>query len=123
MIRVLIADPDASTRRALALWLTYRFGIDPIQQLADGNCLEESLSVSVPDLILMDWSIPHRPRGEFYERLVAENPLLRWIILSVDPDVSAQACFPNMTFFAKSSSLDALDAQVEQVLKLNHQVS
>ena len=118
MIRALIADPDLSTRRALALWLTYRFGIQDVVQVPDGNGLAESLSLSVPDLILMDWSIPNRPGQEFYAKIQAKNPLLRWFILSVNPDVPQGADEVMMKFIQKGSDLSELEAAIKEVIQL-----
>ena len=57
MIRILIADPDSATRKALILLLRRKLGTDCIIEIADVETLIRTLANMPPDLLLLDWRL------------------------------------------------------------------
>lgn len=104
MPRVVIADPDSTSRKALILWLIYKMGIDEIVQVANGDELKEQIEETVPDIILMDWGIPNRPSLEYCQDIQQKHPKLQWVILSVDASVSETAKCCSLWFLQKGIS-------------------
>lgn len=121
MMRVLIADPDPKSRNALFLWLTYKFGVDEIIQVSDGGRLREQLEHDIPNLILMDWSLPDRPTAEFCQEIQEKIPTLRWVILSVDADISGQVDASSWLFLQKGSPPDEVFLTLQKSLGIEAQ--
>ncbi|HLF89524.1 MAG TPA: response regulator [Anaerolineales bacterium] len=117
MTRVIIADPDPKSRNAFFLWLVYKLGIDEIIQASDGERLMEHLKQDIPDVVLMDWSLPDRPAPEFCKKLQERHPGLRWIILSIDAEVSIQAMSYSRWFLQKGSSPEKVFLLLQELIK------
>ena len=110
IVRVLLADPDAAARSALSLLFKSKLDLQYIEVALDGEALAHSLAECMPDLLLLDWSLPGRPPGAALEQLQADNPRLRLVILSVDAAISAQAEALGAVFIHKGSAAEqALD--------------
>ncbi|HEX2998492.1 MAG TPA: response regulator, partial [Anaerolineales bacterium] len=61
MLNILIADPDPATRKALALLLRRKLGIEDIVEVDDVETLIRTLASEPPDLLLLDWRLYGSP--------------------------------------------------------------
>ena len=91
MIRILIADPDSSTRKALALLLRRKLGMGNILEAANAESVMHILADNPPDLFLLDWKIYGDPAPEICYWLRLACPHLKIILLSVDADNAGAA--------------------------------
>ncbi|HEY6073992.1 MAG TPA: response regulator, partial [Anaerolineales bacterium] len=73
MKRILLADDHESLRSALRLLLETRLGLEVITEARDMEHVLAQVEEARPDIILLDWELPGRPRRE---RL----PLLRMLV-------------------------------------------
>ena len=64
MIRILIADPDPATRKALILLLDRKLGKNCIAEVKDVETLIRTLADAPPDLLLLDWRLYGSPAPE-----------------------------------------------------------
>lgn len=108
MIRILIADPDLSTRKALALLLRRKLGTDNIVEAGNAESVMHILADNPPDLFLLDWKIYGTPAPEICYWLRLACPHLKIILLSVDADNAAAAREAGAAFIHKGASPDEL---------------
>jgi DNA-binding NarL/FixJ family response regulator len=116
MIRILIADPDSATRKALALMLEHKLGITDILEAGDVESLIRMLADVPPDLLLLDWRLYGSPALETCQLLQKAYPNLKVILLSVDADDAAIAKKAGAMFFYKGASLDELIATLMPII-------
>ena len=64
MIRILIADPDSATRKALILLLQRKLGTQSIFEVKDVETLIRTLADTPPDVLLLDWRLYGSPAPE-----------------------------------------------------------
>ena len=64
MIRILIADPDSATRKALILLLQRKLGTNCIIEVKDVKTLILKLADTPPNLLLLDWRLYGSPAPE-----------------------------------------------------------
>lgn len=81
-IRVLLVDDHAMFREALRSMLEKEHDIEIIGELGDGALVEQTVAERVPDVIVMDISMPALNGIEVTRRLLARHPLLRVVALS-----------------------------------------
>ncbi len=81
-IRVLLVDDHAMFREALRMMLEKEHGIEVIGELGDGTLVEQTVAQNVPDVIVMDISMPTVNGIEATRRLLASHPQLRVVALS-----------------------------------------
>ncbi|NUM43575.1 MAG: response regulator transcription factor [Anaerolineales bacterium] len=117
MPSVIIADPDPTSRKALMLWLVYKMGVDEIVQVADGEELIKQIEIAVPDIILMDWDLPHRPPLEYCQDVQLNHSALQWVILSVNGIVSEEARCWFPWFLQKGASPEAIFSLLKKVIR------
>jgi two-component system, NarL family, invasion response regulator UvrY len=91
MNRILLADPTASLRAAFALLLRRRLGITDVIEAADLDQLDELLSGSRPDVLVLDWSLVGTESSRLFDRWKTRQPELKIIVMSVQPDDAQQA--------------------------------
>ena len=84
MIRILIADPDPATRKALTLLLRRKMGTDGIVEVGDVETLIHTLADVSPDLLLLDWRLYGSPAPDTCRLLQKAYPQLKIVLLSVD---------------------------------------
>lgn len=82
-IRVLIADDHAVVREGLRLILQLGMGIDVVGEAANGREALQLAHSLRPDVVLLDITMPEMNGIEAAERLAAELPQVRVLILSV----------------------------------------
>ena len=115
MIRILIADPDPATRKALTLLLQRKLDRNIITEAQDVETLIRALADTPPDLLLLDWNLYGSPAPETCRLLQKAYPHLKIILLSVDAHDEPAARSAGAGFIYKGASPDELIA----VLKLH----
>jgi DNA-binding NarL/FixJ family response regulator len=103
MIRIIIADPDSSTRRALTLLLKRRLGANSIIEVGDVESLIRILADTPPDLLLLDWRLYGSPAPETCRLLQKAYPCLKIVLLSVDASDEAVAKEAGAAFIHKGA--------------------
>lgn len=116
MIRILIADPDSATRKALALLLQHKLGAYSIIEVQDVETLIRSLADSSPDVLLLDWRLYGSPAPETCRLLQKAYPHLKIVLLSVDANDAAAAKEAGAMFIHKGAAPNELIAVLKSVL-------
>jgi two-component system, NarL family, nitrate/nitrite response regulator NarL len=117
MIRILIADPDAATRKAFILLLQLKLGTNCIYEVQDVETLIRTLADTPPDLLLLDWRLYGSPAPETCRLLRKAYPHLKIILLSVDAGDAAAAKEAGADFIHKGASPDELLATLMPLLR------
>jgi two-component system invasion response regulator UvrY len=117
MIRILIADPDPATRKALILLLHRKLGTKCISEVGDVEALIGALAESPPDVLLLDWQLYGSPAAATSRLLRKAYPALQIILLSVDASDAAAAKKVGAEFVHKGASPDELIATLSSLLR------
>jgi two-component system nitrate/nitrite response regulator NarL len=120
MIRILIADPDSATRKALILLLQRKLGTQCIYEVKDVETLIRTLADMPPDLLLLDWRLYGSPAPETCRLLRKAYPHLRIVLLSVDANDATAAKESGADFIHKGASPDELIATLTPLLRKNN---
>ena len=121
MIRILIADPDSATRKALILLLERKLGINSIFEVRDVETLIRTLADNPPDLLLLDWRLYGSPAPEICRLLRRAYPHLKIVLLSVDANDATAAKEAGADFVHKGASPDELIATLTPLLRKDNQ--
>ena len=106
MIRILIADPDPASRKALTLLLRRKLGRNSIVEAGDVETLIRTLAGESPDLLLLDWRLYGSPAPDTCRLLQKAYPQLKIILLSVNSEDEAAAREAGADFIHKGASPD-----------------
>ncbi len=106
MTRILIADPDMASRKALALLLTRKFGIDCIDEASDTGALIRCMAENPPDLLLLNWTLQGTPGPETCRLLRKTYPHLKIVLLSPDLEDAGAAHAAGAEFLFKGAPAD-----------------
>lgn len=117
MTRILIADPNAASRKALALLLSRRLGVSDIAEAGDVETLIRDLSESSSDLILLDWKLYGAPAPETCRLLHKAYPSLKIVLLSIDAEDEQAARSAGAAFVHKGASPESVVAVLEPLLR------
>ncbi len=117
MIRILIADPDSATRKALTLLLRRKFGEVEFIEVDGVETLIRTLADTPPDLLLLDWRLYGSPAPETCRLLQRAYPQLKIVLLSVDADDASTAKDAGAEFIHKGASPDELIATLAPLLR------
>ena len=117
MIRILIADPDSATRKALILLMQRKLGTNSISEVKDVETLIRSLADTPPDLLMLDWRLYGSPPTETCRLLRKAYPALRIVLLSVDANDATAAKESGADFIHKGASPDELIATLTPLLR------
>jgi len=117
MIRILIADPDSATRKALILLLQCKLGTHCITEVKDVETLIRSLADTPPDLLLLDWRLYGSPATETCRYIRKAYPHLQIVLLSVDANDEGAAKDAGAGFIHKGASPDDLIATLTPLLR------
>ena len=120
MIRILIADPDSATRKALILLLQRKLGTPSIFEVKDVETLIRALADTPPDVLLLDWRLYGSPAPETCRLLRRAYPHLKIALLSVDADDATAAKEAGADFIHKGASPDELIATLGPLLRKNN---
>ena len=117
MIRILIADPDSATRKALALLLRRKLGESEIVEVDGVETLIRTLADTAPDLLLLDWRLYGSPAPETCRLLQRAYPQLNIILLSVNAENATAAKEAGASFIYKGAAPDELIATLTPLLR------
>jgi len=117
MIRIIIADPDHATRKAITLLLRRKLSTNGIVEVGDVETLIRTLAGESPDLLLLDWRLYGSPAPDTCRLLQKAYPNLKIIILSVNADDEAAAREAGADFIHKGASPDDLIATLTPLLR------
>ena len=117
MIRIIIADHDSATRKALALLLRRKFGEGEFIEVDGVETLIRTLADPPPDLLLLDWRLYGSPAPETCRLLQRACPQLKIVLLSVDASDAAAAKDAGAAFIYKGASPDELIATLAPLLR------
>ena len=117
MIHIIIADPDAATRKALSLLLQRKFGEYKFMEVDTVEALIRTLADTPPDLLLLDWRLYGSPAPETCRLLQRAYPQLKIILLSVDANDAIAAKDAGAAFIHKGASPDELIATLTPLLR------
>ena len=117
MIRIVIADPDSATRKALTLLLRRKLGTNSIIQVGDVEALIRTLADGSPDLLLLDWRLYGSPAPDTCRLLQKAYPNLRIVLLSVDADDEVAAKEAGADFVHKGAAPDELIVTLTPLLR------
>lgn len=117
MIRILIADPDSATRKALILLLQRKLGTNGILEVKDVETLIRTLADTPPDVLLLDWRLYGSPAPETCRLLRKAYPQLSIVLLSVDANDATAAKEAGADFIHKGASPDELIATLTPILR------
>lgn len=117
MIRILIADPDPATRKALTLLLQRKMGTTGIVEVGDVETLIRTLAGESPDLLLLDWRLYGSPAPDTCRLLQKAYPHLKIILLSVNAEDEAAAREAGADFIHKGAPPDELIATLTPLLR------
>lgn len=117
MIQILIADPDPTARKALAILLQRRLGITRILEAGDVETLIQTLAYTPPDLLLLDWKLDGSPAPETCQLLQKAYNDLIVVLLSVDADDAQAAKTAGAYFIHKGASPDELINTLKPLLE------
>lgn len=123
MSRILIADQDASFRKALALLISHRLGIDDADQAGDSDALIRALSATPPEILLLDWRLYGAPAMEICRLLHKAYPDLKIILLSVDIQDYQAARSVDATFIHKGASPEEVITVLGEALGIKNQLT
>jgi DNA-binding NarL/FixJ family response regulator len=121
MFRILIADPDPATRKALMLLLNRKLGKHCIAEVKDVETLIRTLADTSPDLLLLDWRLYGSPAPETCRLLRKAYPHLRIVVLSVDAHDAIAAKEAGAGFIHKGASPDELIATLTPLLRKSNE--
>ena len=121
MIRILIADPDSATRKAIILLLERKLGTTCITEIKDLETLIRTLADTPPDVLLLDWRLYGSPAPETCRLLRRAFPQLEIVILSVDADDASAAKEAGANFIHKGASPDEVIATLAPLLRKDSQ--
>ena len=122
MIRILIADPDSATRKALTLLLRRKLDSNDIIEVQDVETLIRVLADAPPDLLLLDRRLYGSPAPDTCRLLQKAYPSLKIIILSVDASDEAAAKDAGAGFVYKGAAPDDLIATLTPLLRKDSQL-
>ena len=123
MIRILVADPDSATRKAIALLLRRKLGTEEIVEVDSVETLIRALADTPPDLVLLDWRLYGSPAPETCRLLQRAYPSLKIVLLSVDANDASAAKQAGAAFIYKGASPDELIATLTPLLRKESQSS
>jgi DNA-binding NarL/FixJ family response regulator len=104
MTRILIADPDLTSRKALSLLLSTKLGITSIVEAGDTEMLIRCLADNSLDILLLDWKLYGAPAPETCRLILKAYPNLKIVLLSVDAEDHHYAAEAGAAFIHKGAN-------------------
>ena len=119
MIRIIIADPDPATRKALTLLLRRKMRTNGIVQVGDVETLIRTLAGESPELLLLDWRLYGSPAPDTCRLLQKAYPNLKIILLSVNADDETAAREAGADFIHKGAPPEDVIAKLSPFFELD----
>jgi len=117
-LRVLIADNQPRARQSMRALLSAWYQMEEIREAMDGWEAVQLTEEFQPDLILMDARMPKMNGLEAIRLIRAKSPHIKIIVLSMYPDVKAEALEAGAdAFVSKSDPLDKLRKTLSDVIR------
>jgi DNA-binding NarL/FixJ family response regulator len=116
-MKIVIADPDEASRKAVALLLKRRFGLTEVQEAKEVGALIQALAEENCDVILLDWRLYGAPAPETCRLLRKAYPNLRVVLLSIDPDDAEATEAVGAAFIHKGASPEEVIEILERMLE------
>jgi DNA-binding NarL/FixJ family response regulator len=88
---ILIAEGEATARRALRQYLGAQPGLDVVAEAADDGSLLEGVEGTCPDLVLLEWHLPGRPKADLIAALQNREPQPLVVVYGNQPESSSPA--------------------------------
>ena len=85
-LKILLVDDHTIVREGLRALIEKEDGMEVVAEAENGTSALKQALVCVPDLVLMDISMPQMNGIEATRRIVAGNPLIRILALSMETD-------------------------------------
>lgn len=117
MPRILIADPNTASRKALSLLLAHKLGITDIVEAEDLETLIRALDISAYELLLLDVRLYGAPTLETCNLLQKAYPQLKILLLSVDSDNGDIAKSAGVAFIHKGAPPQSVIDVLKYLLK------
>ena len=90
-LRILLADDNRDSRSALALLLETRLDATIVGEALTMESLLEQVTLTHPDVVLLDWELPGKPTADRLLLLRSFMPETRVIVVSARPEAAVQA--------------------------------
>ncbi len=117
-MRVLIVDNQPRARQSMKALLGAWYPTEEIREAADGGEAVRLTEDFQPDLILMDARMPKMSGLEAIRLIRAKSPHIKIIVLSMYPDIKAEALEAGAdAFVSKSDPLDKLRKTLSDVIQ------
>jgi DNA-binding NarL/FixJ family response regulator len=117
-MRVLIADNQPRARHSMRALLSAWYQMEEIREAMDGWEAVRLTEDFQPDLILMDARMPKMSGLEAIRLIRAKSPHIKIIVLSMYPDVKAEALEAGAdAFVSKSDPLDKLRKTLSDIIQ------
>jgi two-component system, NarL family, invasion response regulator UvrY len=118
MIRILIVDDHPIVRKGLRASLAEFSEMQIVGEAQDGAEALTKARTTIPDVILLDISMPGKSGLEVLRQLRAERPAVKVLVLSTYPEKQyAVRCFKNgaVGYLAKESASEELVTAIRRV--------
>lgn len=116
MLRIVLADGQASVRSAVRLLLEQEVGMSIAAEADDARSLLAAALSTQADLILLDWNLPGADATQLIADLRATDPDIHIIALSGRPEAAVPAlCAGANAFVSKGDPPEMLLAALDAV--------
>lgn len=103
VMRIVLADDQASVRSALHLLLAQEPGMEVVAETADATALLLAVAEKGPDLVLLDWELPGLPAAQLLRLLRYERPSLKVVAMSSRPEAHQAALKAHVDAFVSKN--------------------
>jgi len=90
-IRILLADDDPALRSALSLLLETRLHASIVAESYSMENLLDSLKRHHPDIVILDWDLPGKPKIDRIAFLHRAYPALKVVVIGSQPELAEQS--------------------------------
>ncbi len=117
MVNILIADPDASSRKALSLLITRKSIDTSIFEAGDSEMLIRTLTDQPVDILLLDWRLYGAPVPQICRLLLKAYPGLKIVLLSLNNNDCREALESGAGFIHKGAYPDEVLAVLQPLIR------
>lgn len=115
-MRILLADGAPSTRFALSTLLQQQPGWIVAGEVSASSQLQDQIDASLPEVLLLDWSLPGLKGDETVSLLKVRYPVMAVIVMSGRPEIKKQALSAGAdAFVSKTEPPDKLLGAISSV--------